>query len=72
MLLHPSVWELKHHMYNKAGKRIIELCKENNILCIEGINYYDASFYSDGIHLNKLGHHKMAEILYPFLKSSIQ
>lgn len=61
--LHPERSEFEKGSYNSEGKEIIDFCKQDSVLLIEGLEYMSADDYLDGIHVNERGQQVIAETL---------
>ncbi|MCB0482742.1 MAG: hypothetical protein KDC83_15035 [Flavobacteriales bacterium] len=69
--LHPTLLELERKAYDSNGKRILEIWKENNLEVMMGIDFMEANFYRDDIHLNADGQKRLAELLFDPIKNTI-
>lgn len=67
--VHATQKEIKNKEYNKNGKSIINFLIKNKTPYVTDIKIMKKEDYIDNIHLNSSGHKKMAEILYPYVKS---
>jgi hypothetical protein len=63
--LHPDRKEVREGKYDEQGEKIIQFCKEHDILLIKGIEYEDISGFRDNIHLNERGQRVLANVLLP-------
>lgn len=61
--LHPERSEFEKGSYNSQGKEIIDFCKQDSVLLIEGLKYMSIDDFRDGIHVNERGQKVIAEAL---------
>ncbi|MDR1129646.1 MAG: hypothetical protein LBK96_01515 [Prevotellaceae bacterium] len=70
--LHPDREEVINGRYDARGEEIIQFCRDNGILLIDGLKYEDISCYEDTIHLNDRGQRIMANALLPEIKKLLE
>jgi hypothetical protein len=71
--LHASQKEINSGSYNKSGKKIIEISKQNNVQLVTDLTELEgkSDAFIDDIHLNELGHKIMTDLLLPKVKKSL-
>jgi lysophospholipase L1-like esterase len=72
--LHASKKETKDGQYNEKGKKILKICKNNNIKTITDFDNMKNSpdAYIDEIHLNEKGHDIMFSLIEPVLNNYLK
>lgn len=73
VFLHASQKELDQGDFNKKGKKIQEICNQNNIRIITDLDKLgkNRQAFIDDIHMNEEGHQIMADLLLPEIKKII-
>ncbi len=62
--LHPDMAEQQDGEYGYWGKQMIAKWDSLGVPCMLGMEYMTADCYRDNIHLNELGHQKLADALF--------